>query len=399
MASQEHLVCIRDLTLHFRTYEGRVKALENVNLRIERGETLGVVGETGCGKTVASRAIMGLLAPNAIVVSGRIDFTAVGNVLEMPDEQLCGVRGNQIAMIFQEPGRALNPTMMIGDQIGEALLLHFGQRMIEKGLQLVGDSSELGHEPFWKRLILIALGPVHRSLLRAEKKDATPITLRFAKKVPLVRAYRTYPALAARREAVEMLRKVRMPNPERAAWQYPHELSGGMKQRAMIAMALVCSPTLLIADEPTTALDVTTQLQILKLLNELKRQFNMTILLITHNLGVVAELSSRVAVMYAGTIVETADVRSLFRNPLHPYTIGLLNAAHEVGGTKELQEIPGMVPNLVNPPSGCRFHPRCVLAEEMCSMATPKLVQVRQQHFVACFPVQRKFAKLDVVSS
>jgi len=399
MTSQEPLVSIRDLTLHFRTYEGRVKALENVNLKIERGETLGVVGETGCGKTVASRAIMGLLAPNAMVVSGRIDFSAVGNVLEMSQVQLCAVRGNQVAMIFQEPGRALNPTMTIGDQIGEALLLHFRERMTEKGLQLVGDTSALGHEPFWKRMIFKALSPIHRSLLSAEKKNANQISLRLARKVPLARAYRAYTALAARAEAVEMLRKVRMPNPQHAAGQYPHELSGGMKQRAMIAMALVCNPSLLIADEPTTALDVTTQLQILKLINELKRQFNMTILLITHNLGVIAEVSSRVAVMYAGTVVEVADARSLFKNPLHPYTVGLLNAAHEVGGAKELQEIPGMVPNLVNPPSGCRFHPRCALAEKICSRATPRLVEVREGHLVGCFPAQRKFGKLDVMPS
>jgi peptide/nickel transport system ATP-binding protein len=396
MASEEHLVAIRNLSMDFVTYEGRVKALENVDLNIEHGETLGVVGETGCGKTVTSRAIMGLLAPNARVMSGQIDFAGVGNILEMSEAELYDVRGGRVAMVFQEPGRALNPTMTIGDQIGEALLLHFRDRMVETAIRFVGDSTAIKEEPFWIRLLLKAFVPVHRSLLVQDEENPTALAVRLAYKLPLVRAYRVYLREAARAEGVEMLRDVRMPNPERAVHEYPHELSGGMKQRAMIAMALVCNPALLIADEPTTAVDVTTQLQILKLLNVLKQEFKMTILLITHNLGVVAEVCSRVAVMYAGTVVEIADVRSLFKNPLHPYTTGLLNAIHEVGGAQELREIPGTVPNLVNPPTGCRFHPRCPIAETMCSKVTPKLVEVQEGHSVACFPVQRKFGKLEV---
>jgi oligopeptide/dipeptide ABC transporter ATP-binding protein len=310
-----------------------VPAVDGVSLSIERGKTLGLVGESGCGKSVTAMSILRLVAAPGVIESGEIRLRdASGDVLDLvhlPEPRLRDVRGGRIGMIFQEPMTSLNPVFTIGDQIAEAVLLH-------------------------------------RDVSRAE----------------------------ARRRALEMLELVRMADPQRRLDEYPHQLSGGMRQRVVIAMALACEPDLIIADEPTTALDVTIQAQILDLLADLRQRLGTAILLITHDLGVVAETCDDVAVMYAGRIVEQAPAAALFARPRHPYTIGLLAARPERGGrpaenngraTRRLRTIPGMVPAPQHFPSGCRFHPRCAFARlPECAGLMPELREVEPGHFVRC---------------
>jgi len=308
----EKLVEVRGLQTHFDTEDGLVPALDGVTFHIDKGETLGVVGESGCGKSVTALSIMQLIPqPPGRIVAGEIVFA--GEDLRAKSEaEMQKIRGNDISMIFQEPMTSLNPVFTVGDQIAEAVELH----------------------------------------QQRSKKEA-------------------------RQKAVEMLRLVGIPTPEKRVHEYPHQLSGGMRQRVMIAMALSCNPRLLIADEPTTALDVTIQAQILELMKQLKRETGTAIMLITHDLGVVAEMAQRVIVMYAGKIVEQADVRSLFQNPLHPYTEGLLRSIPSINKEKErLYVIEGMVPNPVRMPAGCRFNPRCPYAMDICREQEPSLVEV-----------------------
>ena len=310
---------VENLVTRFHTYDGVVRALEGVSFEVREGEIFGLVGETGCGKSVTTYSTLRLLPSTGRVHSGRITF-AGESLLDASESRMREVRGGEIAMIFQDPLSALNPVMRVGDQIAESVWLH-------------------------------------DDLPNAE-------------------------AVAARVE--EVLGEVRMPDPAGAARAFPHELSGGMQQRVMIAMALAGRPKMLIADEPTTALDVTIQSQVLQLLRQLKQEAGLTVLLITHDLGVVAELCDRVAVMYAGTIVETAPVAELFGNPRHPYTQGLLAALP--GTSDTLAPIPGRVPDLLNPPSGCRFHPRCPLAVDRCRAEAPELRGDARQ--VACHEVE-----------
>ena len=310
---------VENLVTRFHTYDGVVRALEGVSFEVREGEIFGLVGETGCGKSVTTYSTLRLLPSTGRVHSGRITF-AGESLLDASESRMREVRGGEIAMIFQDPLSALNPVMRVGDQIAESVWLH------------------------------------------DDLPDAE--------------------AVAARVE--EVLGEVRMPDPAGAARAFPHELSGGMQQRVMIAMALAGRPKMLIADEPTTALDVTIQSQVLQLLRQLKQEAGLTVLLITHDLGVVAELCDRVAVMYAGTIVETAPVAELFGNPRHPYTQGLLAALP--GTSDTLAPIPGRVPDLLNPPSGCRFHPRCPLAVDRGRAEAPELRGDARQ--VACHEVE-----------
>ena len=310
---------VENLVTRFHTYDGVVRALEGVSFEVREGEIFGLVGETGCGKSVTTYSTLRLLPSTGRVHSGRITF-AGESLLDASESRMREVRGGEIAMIFQDPLSALNPVMRVGDQIAESVWLH------------------------------------------DDLPDAE--------------------AVAARVE--EVLGEVRMPDPAGAARAFPHELSGGMQQRVMIAMALAGRPKMLIADEPTTALDVTIQSQVLQLLRQLKQEAGLTVLLITHDLGVVAELCDRVAVMYAGTIVETAPVAELFGNPRHPYTQGLLAALP--GTSDTLAPIPGRVPDFLNPPSGCRFHPRCPLAVDRCRAEAPELRGDARQ--VACHEVE-----------
>jgi len=320
----ERLLEINGLKTHFKTRDGVVRAVDEVDLHVDRGEVLGIVGESGCGKSVTSLSIMGLVSHPGEVVAGEILFEG-RDLARMKKEDVRKLRGDQISMIFQQPSSALNPVYRAGIQIKEVFEFH-------------RDWAE-----------------------ELEEK-----------------------------KVIEMLKKVGIPDPERRARAYPHELSGGMAQRIMIAMALACDPELLIADEPTTALDVTIQAQILDLIRALQQDTKTAVILITHDLGVVAEMAHRIAVMYAGEIVEQADVRTIFQRPQHPYTQGLIGSIPVLGQTKDkLDTIPGIVPSLIDLPAGCRFASRCVAriehGLEICWERKPQLKETDQEHLVRCW--------------
>ena len=321
----QSLLKIEDLSVHFFTDRGVVPSVNNINYEILEGETLGLVGESGCGKSVTAHSIIRLIPqPPGKIVNGRVMFKGE-DLTKISDHRMREIRGNEIAMIFQEPMTSLNPVFTVGDQIVEAVTLH------------------------------------------TEKDDDE-----------------------ARELAIEMLRKVGIPSPEMRIDEYPHQMSGGMKQRVMIAMALSCNPSLLIADEPTTALDVTIQAQILELMAELQQESNMSVLMITHDLAVVAEVCDRVVVMYGSKIVEIARVEELFRNPLHPYTQGLFASIPNVEEDKpRLTPIPGFVPNPMNFPTGCKFNNRCPHSTERCMIEEPTLEEIGEGHLVSCHLVDK----------
>lgn len=323
---KQHLLEVKQLKTHFNTERGRVTAVDGISFHIEEGEILGVVGESGCGKSVTSQSILRLYDEKYLTqYEGEINFKGK-NLLNFSNEEMQSIRGNDISMIFQDPLSSLNPVYTIGNQIAEGILLH-------------QDLS---------------------------KKEAY-------------------------RKAVEMLKLTGIPAPEKRVDEYPHQLSGGMRQRVMIALALACQPKLLIADEPTTALDVTIQAQILDLILQLNKDFRMGVIFITHDLGVVAEICTRVIVMYLGQVVEEADVDSLFSKPLHPYTQGLMQSLPRLDGdrTKELYVIEGMVPTLNNIPNGCRFAPRCPYADELCKEKMPELNTYQNNQKVRCWHVDK----------
>ena len=351
-SGSDALLQMNNVRLNFHTYAGEVKALDGVTFSIKKGEALGLVGESGCGKSVTALAIVGLLPENASVTEGEI-ILAGRDLLKISHDQLQKVRANNVAMVFQDPTTFLNPVLTIEEQLEEVFLLN------PERLARVAAERKIAEEPAEK----------HEEV---EGKPPSGLSKSAQKKV-------------AKALSIDVLNQVRLGDPERILKQYPHELSGGMRQRCMIAMALARNPDLFIADEITTALDVTIQAQILELLRELKRVITGSTLLITHDLGVVAELCDRVAVMYAGNIVELADVKELFANPLHPYTQGLMRAIPMINRRMErLETIPGSVPDLIYPPSGCRFHPRCPFAFEKCKLEKPELIHVGKGHTVAC---------------
>ena len=328
-ARSEPLLEVADLRTWFFTRDGIVRAVDGVSFHVTQGETLAIVGESGCGKSVTALSVLRLIpSPPGRIVSGKICF-AGRDLLDLSEAQMRQVRGNEISMIFQEPMTSLNPVLTIGRQIAETLTLHQG----------LGRAAALAR-------------------------------------------------------AVDMLRLVHIPEAERRIAEYPHQLSGGMRQRVMIAMALACDPKLLIADEPTTALDVTIQAQILDLMRELKQKIDAAIVLITHDLGVVAEMAQRVVVMYAGKKAEEAPVGPLFRRPLHPYTKGLLNSVPRLGATlagerAPLAEIPGTVPSLKETILGCPFEARCTFATDLCRREMPQFEEKEPGHFAACFHSER----------
>jgi oligopeptide/dipeptide ABC transporter ATP-binding protein len=318
------LLDIRDLRTYFYTQDGIVKAVDGIDFYVRRGEIVGLVGESGCGKSITSLSVLRLIAYPGKIESGQVFFDGV-DLLTLPRRAMTAIRGSRISMIFQQPTSCLNPVFDVGYQLAEVLEIH-----------------------------------------QAMKRNA------------------------GRKRAVELLSMVGIPDPERRVNAYPHELSGGQAQRTMIAMALACNPELLIADEPTTALDVTIQAQILNLMRDLQANTGAAIILITHDMGVVAEMASRVAVMYAGKIVEEAPIRDLFNNPLHPYTQGLLSSIPVLGKVKdELDVIPGVVPNLINLPPGCRFAPRCRVREQkglqICTEQEPDLIPIEPGHKARCW--------------
>ncbi len=314
---------VDNLVTAFETESGRIRAVDDVSFEVKKGKTLGIVGESGCGKSVTALSIMRLLPkPAGIIESGMILFKDTDIVKINPDK-MHNIRGNHISMIFQEPMTALNPVQKIGKQIGEVFQLHY---------------SDMNEKEIWKA-------------------------------------------------SVEMLYKVGIPDPEKRAYEYPHQISGGMRQRVMIAIALACKPDILIADEPTTALDVTIQAQIIELILKLQRETDMAVIFITHDLGVIAEICDDVVVMYAGKVVETASVTELFKNPKHPYTRGLLASIPrlEYPGKTKLNIIKGLVPNLNELPAGCRFQNRCPDVQPICQTAHPPLKAVGEDHFAGCY--------------
>ncbi len=323
------LLQIKGLKTYFLTEEGVARAVDDVSLTVHEGETLGIVGESGCGKTVTALSIMRLIPdPPGRILSGEINFAGRRDLTKLAESQMRGIRGNEISMIFQEPMSSLNPLFRVGNQIAE--------------------------------------------------------TIRFHRKVPKREAWN---------RSVEMLKLLGIPSPEKRVKDYPHQLSGGMRQRVMIAMALSCNPRLLLADEPTTALDVTIQAQILDLMNNIKGRVGTSIVLITHDLSVIAEMAQRVCVMYAGVVVEETDVKSLFANPSHPYTVGLLTSIPRADLWMEkkdrLNTIPGIVPSLLDLPTGCRFSTRCPHSHDPCKRWEPPLVPIsnalKQRHLVRCW--------------
>ncbi len=328
-ASVPSLLAIRNLQVQFHTLAGTVRAVDGVHFALNQGETLGVVGESGCGKSVTALAILRLIpSPPGKICDGQILFKGEDLLLASKD-RIRAVRGKQISMIFQEPLTCLNPVFTVGHQIAETFM-------------------------------------VHQKMNRNEAVDAS----------------------------VEILKMVQIPSPEKRVREYPHQLSGGMRQRVMIAMALACNPEILIADEPTTALDVTIQAQILDLMLQLKEQLKTAILLITHDLGIMAEMAQRIIVMYAGKIVETGDALTIFKEPFHPYTTGLLKSVPHLGhrsqfGKSRLQEIPGIVPSLNELPSGCFFAPRCPRTMNICRRELPELKTLRDTHSAACWLLKR----------
>ncbi len=319
--SPDEQLRVKDLIVRFYTYEGIVKAVEKAKLNLRRGETLGIVGETGSGKSVTALTILALTPPPGRVERGSILFRrlngSIDDIIKLSEEQLIRLRGKEISMIFQEPNAALDPLYTVGDQVAEAILSHRLPEMLDKAIESLREDVKNGNEGFSTRLQLWAYNEM--------KRNPDSFKLKLVKRLPIIgKMISKKLNQVVREEIVELLRLMEIPDPERVVDSYPHELSGGMQQRIVIAIALACSPLLLLADEPTTSLDVTVQAQILDLIRRLKERFGASVIYITHDLGVIAEISDRVAVMYAGNVVEVAPVIELFKRPLHPYTKALL---------------------------------------------------------------------------
>jgi peptide/nickel transport system ATP-binding protein len=427
MTADDTLVEIEDLYTNFYTYQGVVKALDGIYLTIKKGETFGLVGETGCGKSVTANCILRLIpSPPGKIEKGRIYFSMPSDVrtrrdqlreqvagiqaqgpengkaneleayrkelskidkewdlLSKPKDYMQKIRGKYISMIFQEPMSSLNPVFNAGDQIAENLLLHERKDLSATVLRKIDESEGAGSERIsgFKKL---SLAFYKRFYIRMNK-NPDDMMIRISSRIPIIRRYQKLIKQEALARAEDMLKTVRIPDPKNVSKSYPHELSGGMQQRVTIAMALACRPRLLIADEPTTALDVTIQAQILKLMMDLQEETGTSILLITHNLGVVAETCHRVGVMYAGVMAEIGPVNSIFKEPLHPYTQGLMDSLPKLTTeASRLDIIQGSVPNLIRPPTGCRFHPRCPFAMSVCKEKKPPMLEVSPGHYASC---------------
>lgn len=372
-----------DLVTNFYTYEGVVKALNRIALVLDDGVTFGLVGESGCGKSVFARSIMRIVPQPGKIEKGKVvvflkdgDVSEGVDLLQQSETYMEGLRGNRISMVFQEPNAALNPTMSIGEQVAESYLIHQQSDLCRQVIQeLSGLESAL----------LLPVRNLQIAIFRLALEQPDAFILKILDHLPLLRRWRRRLQREALNRTSNLIASMGISNPDQIVRQYPHNLSGGMKQRIVIAIALACHPELLIADEATSNLDVTIQAQILLLLRQLKDGDISSILLITHDLGVVAETCDRVGVMYAGNLCEVADVADLFNHPHHPYSRALLEAIPRIDSKGILSSIEGSVPNLVDPPPGCRFHPRCSHAMPVCSEAFPEMAQVADNHLVACY--------------
>ena len=368
------LLEVRNLTVQFATAEGSVTAVRDVSFQIAPGEVMGLVGESGSGKSVSALAILRLLPPQARM-QGEIRFRGA-DLLSLPEPQMRNIRGAGISMIFQEPMTALNPVMRVGDQIAEAVLAH-GEKQIPRGLKPARDDNkkDLSGAAEAAPLQSDGVGGSFQQLAALARDDSAATSLH--RKVSKAEAWRL---------AVEAMRTVAIAEPERRARDYPHQLSGGQRQRVMIAMAVVNRPSLLIADEPTTALDVTIQAQVLDLLGELREKFSLAMLFISHDLAVVSQVAHRIGVMYAGSVVEMGRAQEVFTNPAHPYTRGLLHSVPTLRSERSqpLQTIEGVVPAITALPPGCAFEPRCSWRIASCSAALPPLVEVAPGHLARC---------------
>ena len=379
MEDQQSVVEIKDLYLNFYTYDGVVRALDGITLNVRKGEILGLVGETGSGKSVTSLAVLSIVNPPGKIETGQIEISLKGktyDLLSLNDATMARVRGRYISMIFQEPRAALNPVYTIGDQVAEVFFHHRKAELVESAIaQLKKDlekASGLKRAIYRREL----------SIYKRMQNNPKSISVRIVSKIPLVKRFQNRMKSAARKYIVDMLKSLNIPDPGRVIDMYPHELSGGMAQRAVIAMSLCANPLMLIADEPTTSLDVTVQAQILLLIKDLQRRLHTSILYVTHDLGVVAETCDRVAVLYAGNVAEIANVMDLFKKPSHPYTQALLESIPRPG--RKFVSIRGTVPSLVNPPKGCRFYDRCDYAMDKCIHKEPELIEIEKDHFVSC---------------
>jgi peptide/nickel transport system ATP-binding protein len=378
------LLTIKNLTVRFYTYDGTVTALNNICLSIGQGETYGIVGETGCGKTMTALSILRLVPPPGLIDSGTIEFNYQDGIsvdlLNIPENEMRGIRGNKIAMIFQEPNSALNPVYSIGDQIAEAILLHRQAVVVKRILDDI-DKPVKNRGPFVKILAPVTR-PSERFIYKTMMKNPKTRLPRLIQNTPLLRNLLWRTRWESMEMATELLKDVEIPDSERIVRQYPHELSGGMKQRSVIAMSLACNPKLLIADEPTTALDVTIQAQILDLLRNLKKEHAASILYITHDLGVAAEICDRIGVMYCGSICEEAPVEEIYAHPLHPYTQALMAAVPKPG--QKFKSISGFLPSLIDVEDRCQFQPRCSQCQDICKEQSPGIREVSPGHFVSC---------------
>ena len=381
----KELIKIRGLTVKFDTYEGVVQALDNVDLDIKQRETFGLVGETGCGKTMTALSLLRLIPHPGKIERGSILFNVHDgeepvDLLTLSEKKMRSMRGSYISMVFQEPSAALNPVYTIGDQIAEAILLHRQHALAGEALETVNRLLAETAGPF--SALLWPARSLERRLFREMVQHPDSLWPRIVGRIPLVRRLLWRLSDEANKAAVQMLREVEIPDPERVFRQYAHQLSGGMKQRCIIAMALACCLRFFIADEPTTALDVTIQAQILELLRRLKTDLEQSILYITHDLAVAAEICDRIGVMYSGSLCEIAKAEDLYSDPLHPYTKALMAAVPKPG--QEPRPIAGVLPDPLDLPPGCRFHPRCDVATRVCREQAPPMREVAPEHFVAC---------------
>ncbi len=424
----QKLIEARDVYTNFFTFEGVVKALNGVSIIVNQGETYGLVGESGCGKSVTVRSIMRIVQSPGRIVGGKIllflsreDKGQGIDILKRSEAYMESIRGNDISMIFQEASTSLNPVLSIGYQVAESFLLHRLDEMLKETIDTLKaeiESGKLFITGWWKKfqgLLFKAelkglerytdmVAGIDRRLYELEdstdkisidernhlnrKRDRlkkTVFVVQCVRHLPFIKHYGKKLHKTIRIHVIDLLKELGVPNPQNVPDMYPHELSGGMQQRIVIAIALACHPKLLIADEPTSNLDVTIQAQIIDLIKNLKSTSIASVLFITHDLGLVAEMCDRVTVMYAGDACETAAVKDLFKEPLHPYTKGLLRSVPKLKAQKELESIPGTVPNLIHPPSGCRFHPRCPHAKDICSEDKPPLTEHSEGHFIACY--------------